>query len=278
MTVTTVVVSFLGIVLLSASWVVAAKARKRIRRQRLMAEPMPSSWEKILRRRFPRFYQLPEDLQSRLVGIMHVFIEEKRFEACGGLDAITEEIRVTVAVQACFLLIGIRKHDFFPRLVSILIYPGAYRDRRRRTFDLPSEGNEVRLGESWHSGSVVLSWESVLKGAASEDDGINVVFHEFAHQLDQIDYSADGAPPLPYRGDYAEWANIFSREYEAHVEAVNRHKGHPVLDPYGAENPAEFFAVATEAFFEVPGDLRASHPELYDQLEKYYGVDPGLWS
>jgi Mlc titration factor MtfA (ptsG expression regulator) len=182
-----------------------------------------------------------------------------------------------IAAQACLLLAGIGKHEFFPRLQSILIYPGAYRDRRRRTFDLPEEESDVRLGESWHSGSVVLSWESVLAGAAGEDDGVNVVYHEFAHQLDQIDYTADGAPPLRNRGDYAEWSRIFNQEYEALVEAARDPRSDPLLDTYGAENPAEFFAVATEAFFEQPRDLKEEHPGLFEQLTNYFGCDPSLW-
>lgn len=253
------------------------KVRKYTRRKRLLAEPLSKQRQQILKKRFPAFSLLPPDVRDRLVSVMNVFLDEKRFEACGGLSEVTEEMKVLVAAQACLLLAGLDKHGYFPRLRSILIYPNAYQDRRRRTFDLQRESNDVRLGESWDSGSVVLAWKSVVKGAKHEDDGVNVVYHEFAHQLDQIDYSADGAPPLLNAGNYKKWAEVFGREYEKLVEAAEDPGSDPLLDTYGAKNPAEFFAVATEAFFEIPKDLKKEHPDLYEQLAIYYGVDPSRW-
>lgn len=276
----TIAFSVLGILLATVIFLIARKVRKKSERRNLIATPLPAEWQAILEKRFPTFDRLPDPLRSRLSGIMQVFLAEKSFEACGGLKEITDEIRVVVAAQACLLLVGMKKHGYFPRLRSILIYPGAYRDRRRRTFDLSDDDDDhVRLGESWNSGSVVLSWENVLAGAARDDDGMNVVYHEFAHQLDQVDSSADGAPPLPHRGDYSEWARVFSREYEELVEATNDPRSHPkpLLDTYGATNPAEFFAVSTETFFEMPHDLKEEHPELFEQLAKYFGVNPTVW-
>ncbi len=273
----TIAFSLLGIILAFGVYGLAKSMGRKSRRRELMAKPLPADWEEILQRRFPTYFKLPANLRKQLAGIMQVFLDEKRFEACGGVEEITDEIRVVVAAQACLLVVGIDKHGFFPRLRSILIYPGAYRDRRRRTFDLSDDRETVRLGESWNSGSVVLSWENVLDGAARDDDGMNVVFHEFAHQLDQVDNSADGAPPLLNRGDYRKWAEVFSREYEALVEASNDPGADPLLDTYGAENPAEFFAVATETFFEMPDDLQQEHPELFEQLSHYFGVNPVQW-
>lgn len=273
----TAVYLFLGGLLVVAIALGAKTFLNLHRRRKLLVAPPDPAWEKILKKRFPTFFDLPEDLRHRLTGIMQVFIHEKRFEACGGLREVTEEMRVLIAVQACLLLVGIEKHGFFPRLRSILIYPDAYRDRRRRTFDIQTENNDVRLGESWNSGSVVLAWKSVVDGAKGEDDGINVVFHEFAHQLDQLDHAADGAPPLSNRGDYQAWARIFHREYEALVEAAQNPASDPLFDTYGAENPAEFFAVATESFFEMPREVKEEHPELYEQLSIYYGIDPTVW-
>ena len=276
----TIAFSVLGILLATVIFLIARKVRKKSERRNLIATPLPAEWQAILEKRFPTFDRLPDPLRSRLSGIMQVFLAEKSFEACGGLKEITDEIRVVVAAQACLLLVGMKKHGYFPRLRSILIYPGAYRDRRRRTFDLSDDDDDhVRLGESWNSGSVVLSWENVLAGAARDDDGMNVVYHEFAHQLDQVDSSADGAPPLPQRGDYSEWARVFSREYEELVKATNDPQSHPkpLLDTYGATNPAEFFAVSTETFFEMPHDLKEEHPELFEQLAKYFGVNPTDW-
>ena len=274
----TIPLSILGIFLVCIVGYGIAITRKRARRHRLLRKPLPDAWEAILENRVRLYQTLPEDLREKLAGLIQVFLAEKRFEACGDLEEITDEIRVVVAAQACLLLVGLERHGFFPRLQSILIYPGAYQDRRRRTFHLPSERNgEIRLGESWHSGSVVLAWANVLAGAAHDDDGMNVVFHEFAHQLDQVDGSADGAPPLPRGGDYSEWARVFSREYEALIADANDPRSNSLLDTYGATDPAEFFAVATEAFFEQPSELKSRHAELYEQLIGYFGVNPVAW-
>ena len=268
----------LGILLFGIAGVAISLIRKRARRNRLLRKPLPEAWEIILENRVHFFRNLPEGVRGKLAGLIQVFLAEKHFEACGGLEEITDEIRLVVAAQACLLLVGMERHGFFPRLKSILIYPGAYRDRRRRTFHLPTERNdEVRFGESWDSGSVVLAWANVLAGAAHDDDGMNVVFHEFAHQLDQVDGAADGAPPLPRGGNYSEWSRIFSREYDALVAEADDPRSEPLLDPYGATDPAEFFAVATEAFFEQPGKLKNRHRELYEQLVGYFGVDPAGW-
>ncbi len=134
-------------------------------------------------------------------------------------------------------------------------------------------GEQGRLGEAWGQGVVVLSWDDVRRGAADMRDGQNVVLHEFAHQLDQEDGAADGAPILPGRSRYVAWARVLGAEYEQLRRDASR--GRPsVLDDYGATNPAEFFAVATECFFEKPGLLRRRHPELYEELRAYYRQDP----
>ena len=142
----TIAFSVLGILLATVIFLIARKVRKKSERRNLIATPLPAEWQAILEKRFPTFDRLPDPLRSRLSGIMQVFLAEKSFEACGGLKEITDEIRVVVAAQACLLLVGMKKHGYFPRLRSILIYPGAYRDRRRRTFDLSDD--HVRLGES----------------------------------------------------------------------------------------------------------------------------------
>jgi Mlc titration factor MtfA (ptsG expression regulator) len=133
------------------------------------------------------------------------------------------------------------------------------------------------LGESWETGSVILSWDSVVAGARNADDGMNVTIHEFAHQLDQ-ENGTDGVPVLKDRAAYRQWAEVFERNYEELVEDVEDGKGpEPLIDPYGATNPAEFFAVASETFFEESEDLRKEHPDLYEQLRNYYGLDPAMW-
>ena len=133
-------------------------------------------------------------------------------------------------------------------------------------------------GESWETGSVILSWDNTLAGGRNDDDGMNVVIHEFAHQIDQYDGIADGVPKLPTREDYARWASVMELHYRELKEASKTRDPEPFLDPYGATDPCEFFAVATESFFEDPLDLEYEHPELYEELAKFYGLDPAGWT
>ena len=239
-----------------------------------------ATWESILRDHLMLWHWLSDDLRARLLGRMTEFLDEKRFEACGGLERVTDEMRVLIAAQACLLLIGRPKDRIYPRLRSILVYPSAFRDRGRRIFGL-DEGDdterEIRLGESWNTGSVILAWDSVRQGAAGSDDGVNVVYHEFAHQLDQADGSTDGTPLLDQPGEYGDWADVMRRDYESLVHAANDPRADPLLDPYGAESPAEFFAVATETFFELSEAIRQEHPDLYRKLKDFYGLDPAAW-
>lgn len=248
---------------------------RRVREWR--ARPFPGQWEAWLREKFPRYRNLPVEVAEELRACVQVFVADKNFEACGGLERVTEEMKVLIAGQACLLLVGLPRHDYFRALHSILVYPGEFRDRGDRRFGL-RERERTMLGESWESGSVILSWDNVIAGAANADDGINVVFHEFAHQLDQIDGRGDGVPVLPNREAYRKWADTFKREYDRLVEEADTPEAEPLMDPYGAENPAEFFAVATETFFEESEAMREEHPELYEALSEYYGLDPVGWA
>jgi len=232
----------------------------------------------ILDKRFPRYSSLPDEIKAKLQGYANLLMHDKYFEACGDLREVTDEMKLVISVQAALLLVGLKKHHFYSRLKSILVYPGAFRDQGRRQFGIHDEERGTVLGESWETGSVILSWESVVAGARNSDDGMNVTIHEFAHQLDQADGAADGVPLLGNRDTYRQWSEVFQRDYEELVEEVNRRRGpEPFLDPYGATNPAEFFAVASETFFEEPQDLMEEHRELYDQLKSYYGLDPVSW-
>ena len=276
---TGILIAIFGIALLAVAVALTRKADVR-HGYVLDLDAFPENWTEILEKRFALYPHLPESLRERLHERLLGFVNRKRFEACGALKEVTEEMRVLVAAQACLLLIGRPKEKLYPRLKSILLYPGAFRDRGRRTFALDAgDGDErvIRLGESWESGSVILAWDSVKRGAANDHDGMNVVLHEFAHQLDQADGAGDGVPTLDAAGDYLDWEKIMRREYDALVEDANNPRARPLLDPYGAENPAEFFAVATETFFEMPEDLLEEHPELYGELKDYYGLDPVAW-
>ena len=204
-----------------------------------------------------------EELREELGGIVQILRAEKRFEACGGLTEVTGEMKMVILAQAALLLTG-RAQGFFPRLRSILVYPDTY------MADREGEGHEARLGESWGSGSVVLAWRSVVAGGRNDEDGQNVVLHEFAHQLDQDDGAADGLPLLADGMRHAEWAAAFVRSYERFCDEVEEGRD-TFLDPYGATNPAEFFAVATETYFEKRRRMEREEPEVFRQLEVYYG-------
>ena len=246
---------------------------RRARRKRLLAMPFPEKWKQIIQKNVPLYNRLPDSLKKHLHGLIHVFIAEKSFEGCGGLE-ITEEIRVTIAAQASMLLLN-RNTTYFRKLHTILVYPQTYVAKTISSDGtVMINGQSVRLGESWQNGPVVLAWDSVTGGTSNVTDARNVVLHEFAHQLDQEDGAADGAPILEHRSSYLTWAHVLSKEYEA----LQKRKGRrSVMSSYGATNPAEFFAVATETFFEKPQQMKKKHPELYDELKNYFKLDPVEW-
>ncbi len=243
------------------------------RRKRLMQEPFPDDWLKIIERNMLYYHCLSLEEQQKLLGLVRVFLAEKRFEGCGGLE-ITDEIQVTIAAQACILLLNLDA-DFYPKLRSILVYPNAYvaPTVSRHPEGTVSEGPQARQGESWSQGNVVLSWGDVLRGTMNLGDGRNVVIHEFAHQLDSETGVCNGAPLLPRPSMYNEWSRVLRKEYETLVNSVEQGR-ETVIDKYGATSPAEFFAVVTECFFEKPLELESSHRELYVQLKIYFGQDP----
>lgn len=243
------------------------------RRRKVGAKPLPGAWWAIIDRRVPMIASMGEADRRELGRIIRILLDEKRFEGCGGLE-MTDEIRVTIAAQAAVLLLHRPDPRYYPTLKSILVYPSAYfaNTTRQNPDGTITEGPQGRLGESWFRGSLVLSWDDVVRGAADDSDGLNVTLHEFAHQLDGQSGGMNGAPPLPSAGRYRDWARVLGGEYAELVEGMHRGQagGRTLIDPYGATNPAEFFAVVTELFFERPADLRREHPELYEQLAGFY--------
>jgi Mlc titration factor MtfA (ptsG expression regulator) len=232
-------------------------------------------WEAHLSE-LPLERSLPEADREELRRHILVLLEEKEFEGCGGLE-ITDEIRVTIGAYAALLLLH-RETDYYPQLASILVYPEAYSAPGERHVGeyLVEEGPEVREGESWYRGSMVLSWQDVRRGVGNPEGGENVVLHEFAHQLDDESGAADGTPVLGGRRLWRQWVRVCQIEFEALAEADDRGQ-RTLIDPYGAENPAEFFAVVTECFFLRPARLRDRHPELYALFAEYYRQDPAAW-
>jgi MtfA peptidase len=249
---------------------------KKWRRQRLRTLPLSAEWQRIIERNVSAYSRLSAEDRRELLGHTQVLLAEKHFEGCGGLQ-LTDEIRITVAAQASVLLLH-RDTDYYPRLTSILIYPSAYvvSEEQHIGGGIWEAGEDVRLGHtSAQLGALVIAWDDVIRGARTFDDGDNVVFHEFAHQLDFEDHAVDGTPLLESR-QYVSWARVLGGEYEALRRAANDATA-TLIDQYGATNPAEFFAVVTELFFERPAALRERHPALYEELRKFYQQDPATW-
>ena len=247
----------------------------RWRRRQVLATPFPAQWTALLSRRLQAFAGLAADERRQLLDLVRLFLAEKRFHGCGGL-LVNDEMRVCIAAQACLLLLN-RRTALYPGLGHILVYPAAFvRAGEEMNEDgTVSEVSKELLGESWHEGKVILSWEEVEHDLDHPDDGANVVLHEFAHQLDSENGSENGTPPLRHN-DSAEWAAVMTREYDILMAAIDA--GHDTfIDPYGATAPAEFFAVLTETFFELPEELKYYHPDLFEQLQRYYQVDPRRW-
>lgn len=268
--------SFLFLLLVLAGVVFRVLFWPRLRRERIGRQPFPQAWLEIVRRRLPYYDRLPDPLRLQLQELIKRFLHDKRFVGCAG-QRIDDEIRVTVAAQACLLLLN-RPTGEYPGLQSILIYPSTFlvSHEVEDELGLVSTEAEELLGESWQQGKVVLAWDSVEFGIQDQRDGHNVVLHEFAHQLDHETGFTNGAPLLDSAGDYRNWASVMGREFETLQEQA-WHGQDSLLDHYGATDPAEFFAVATETFFECPLEMRARHRELYEQLTRLYRVDPAAW-
>jgi len=233
-------------------------------------------WKDLLMTHIPLYSKLPEDLKLRLHQRIARFIESTRFEGCNDLE-LTEGMVLTVAAQASILVLH-REGEPYPDLKTVYLYPTTFSSlqKRRDANGIITEGEVHRLGESWETGTVILAWDSVEQGARNIYDARNVTFHEFAHQLDHENGDTDGAPALPSREAYRSWARVFRENYAEYLKEVAAGK-RTLIDEYGATNPAEFFAVATETFFEKPRQLFKKRPDLYKELKAFYGVDSQEW-
>jgi Mlc titration factor MtfA (ptsG expression regulator) len=208
---------------------------------------------------------------------MLVFLAEKPLMGCAGLQ-VTDAMRVTVAALACVPLLGARR-GYYPGLQRILLYPGAFVAPHAQVGEdgVHSDGLRALAGESWAQGQVLLSWDDVQQGAADPLDGRNVVIHEFAHQLDQSKGFANGAPPLRTRQAYHGWSTVMQAEFDA-LQRRLQQGDEGLIEAYAATDPAEFFAVCSELFFERGAELAAQHPPLFAELRSYYRVNPLSWS
>jgi Mlc titration factor MtfA (ptsG expression regulator) len=249
---------------------------RRWRRGKIMQRPFPAAWVDVLNANVKLYPRLTPTDQLELQRHILVFLNEKHFEGCRGVT-INDEIRVTIAGNACLLLLH-RRTNYFPEMVTILVYPSTF---FAKFTDVDEHGLEMEeqlenAGESWDGGNVILAWDVAKHGAIDPRDGLNVIIHEFAHQLDSETGQTDGAPLMESRGMAKRWAEVFQREYDQHCQAVDNDQK-TVIDDYGAENPAEFFAVCVETFFEKPTQLKENHADLYAALQAYFKQDPASW-
>ncbi len=245
-----------------------------LRRLWIRRRPFPEDRLQVLSDRVPVYRKLPEAARDTLHNRMQVFLDEKIFEGCGGLT-ITEEMRVVIAAHACMLILK-EPSGYYPNLKSILVYPEDYMAPvyEEDAGGVVTEGWESRSGESWNPGNIVLSWNDIREDLRETGSGSNLIYHEFAHQLD---YQYGLSAGIDSRGETEsddEWTVELARTYR-NLRRKARRGERDVLDLYGATNPAECVAVATECFLEKPHAMQRQHPELYGHLKTFFGFDPG---
>ena len=262
------VIALIAYILLKPRWL-------ERNRNKIKSQAFPKAWRAILKRNVPYFYSMPADVQLQLKQHVLVFLAEKKFFGFEGVE-INDEIRVTIAAQACLLLMN-RPTNYYPKLKSIYVYPAAFITKHASKDAAGVLQNKPRVlsGESWELGKVILSWKDSKEGALVFNDGHNVVIHEFAHQLDQETGSANGAPFLKHKNRKC-WSMVLAKEFE-NLQLKAKNGEESLLDHYGATNPAEFFAVASEVFFERPVDMKNQHSALYSQLSAFYQLNPAIW-
>lgn len=263
---------FVLFVFLAAGLYSAHLWKKRAVRRRCLATPLTSHQRAILMEKVPLFRKAPIELQKIIEGRINLFLHQVKFIGCNDLE-VSEEMELTIASQAC--LMTANNNTWYDSLSTILIYPGAFKSRiQEHDGYVVTESESVRIGESWERGPVILSWFHSALGAFIDDDGHNVVLHEFAHQLDALSGHTDGAPILG--SQFTEWQNILNEAYDRLVQDVEMGRA-TFLDSYGSTAPAEFFAVLVEVFFEKPNDLKQHEPAVYEQMSKFFNLDPSSW-
>jgi len=248
---------------------------KNRRRRKLLDEPFPDWWDAILRRNLGHYPLLSEPQRTKLRDTLRVFFAEKAWEGCGGLH-LTDEIKITVSGAASLLLLGV-EHDYFARVDSIIVYPD--------TFQTPTAEDDweddflserVAEGQAVYRGPVILGWKHVIAECRDPDLGHNVVIHEFAHQLDFLDESINGTPPLATKAEEVRWAQVMTAAFAAHRRDLDRRQP-TFFSEQAGDDETEFFADASEAFYCRPHDLFGEAPEAYELLMGYYQVDPRVW-
>jgi Mlc titration factor MtfA (ptsG expression regulator) len=242
------------------------------RRRHAVDAPFPNEWRTLLASDMVHWRWLDDEERDRLECLIKGFLFDKRFEWVDGLEE-SDEIKVLVAASACLLILGL-ENAYYRDVTSIIMYPSLTAQRGHRAAPeaagLATDAIVPILGEAVLHGPVLIAWDSAKRSAAHPSTGHNVIYHEFAHKIDMADGSVDGLPPMA-REQRDQWEEVCRREYEALREGTEEH---PFLDEYGAVNRAEFFAVATEMFFDRPGDMKRRERDLYDVLSGFYRQDP----
>ena len=244
---------------------------KNRRRKKTLAAPWPESWSLHLNRNVRLSWELNDFEIGRLKQIVKVFVAEKNWEGCEGLT-VTEEMKVTIAAQAGLMLLGVTEF-YFDNVTSILVFPRAF---VRQVTDGAIAKDSHRAGEAWQGGPIILSWRDTLSGGRNENDGRNLVVHEFAHALDGLDGEMGGNVMFDDEATSTRWQQVVDHEYDELVRCKQQ-RIPTLLDHYGATNQAEFFAVSCETFFEQPRKLKHEHPELFELLSTYFRIDPRRW-
>jgi Mlc titration factor MtfA (ptsG expression regulator) len=274
----TVAIALVAVAVLA--WLIVGPSFAARRRRVALAQPLPEDFIVHIERNVPARRRMPAQLRARHDSLVSAFLAEKQFVGCNDL-VVTDEIRTTIAALACLLVLGRRGH--YDELHSILVYPSAFwvEDEVEDEAGVVEKRRRVLSGEAWESSRIILSWEDVLEAARFPGEGYNVALHEFAHYLDaeglglaasqQTVAGADSGPRA-----VSAWTADLEHEFESLLDAVDRAED-TFLDPYAAEDPAEFFAVATEDFFDRPDELGEAHPRLYALLREFYALDPAAW-
>ena len=246
-------------------------AKRTQKRVVSFTEPFAPEWLALLEK-VPLYQRMPQDLRHDLEPLVRQFLADIEFVGCQGLE-ITDEMRLTIATQACVLVVS-HGFDVLGELQSVLVYPEEFVVEESEVDEtgVVTEGSRAISGQTLDTDKIILSWRDVQE-AGKTDDGYNVVLHEFAHYLD---HSVGGSLTAPRPDSTSTWHEILDVEYKALCDDVDRGAA-TLIDPYGAEDPAEFFAVATETFFELPNDLAHHHPALYTLLRDFYALDPTTW-
>ncbi len=271
-----IVLAAAGVVLASQLGLPWWRARKR---ERLSRQGLDRGARLLVEAEVPLYRRLPVEMKARLDSLVAVFVAEKEFVGCAGLE-ITPTMMLSIATQACLLIVNRRAGNpgVYDELGSILVYPSSFVVREHEVDDagVVTEGPQELLGQTFDTGRIILSWSDVERGSRATADGVNVVLHEFAHYLDNEDGSGNGAPFLADPAAYERWSTVLKAAYGRAWHRIRR--GRPtVIDEYALEDEAEFFAVATEVFFESATALKEEDPALYVELARYYGLDPGTW-